>query len=88
MKNGRPSHDEALLFPNRTTELRVAKVRLELANKELIAKVWCVKGFVFSIEYEGGGVSYFEEAAGMDPVPQFNLSCEMMADLAQSELLR
>ena len=82
MKNGRPSFGEELAFPNKTTELLLAKVRLELPNMgKLTAKVWCVKGFVFSIEYEGS-VSYFEEAAGMDPRPEFKLSCELAADLA------
>jgi len=83
MKSGRPSFDEELAFPNKTTELLVAKVRLELPNMQakLTAKVWCVKGFVFSIEYDGS-VSYFEEAAGMDPRPEFKLTCELTADLA------
>lgn len=83
MKSGRPSFDEALAFPNKTAELLVAKVRLELPNMQgkLTAKVWCVKGFVFSIEYDGS-VSYFEEAAGMDPRPEFKVSCELTADLA------
>lgn len=82
MKNGRPSFDEGLAFPNKAVELLVAKVKLELPNMgKLTANVWCVKGFVFSIEYEGS-VSYFEEAAGMDPRPEFRMSCELMADLA------
>ncbi len=82
MKNGRPSFDEALAFPNKTTELLIAKVQVELAGMgKLTAKVWCVKGFVFSIEYEGS-VSYFEEAAGMDPQPEFRIGCELIADLA------
>jgi hypothetical protein len=42
-----------------------------------------VKGFLFSIEYEGS-VSYFDEAAGMDPQPTFKLSCELTADLASA----
>ena len=81
MKSGRPSFDEVLAFPNKTTELLVAKVQVELSGMgKLTAKVWCVKGFVFSIEYEGS-VSYFEEAAGMDPQPEFRFTCELTADL-------
>jgi len=75
--------DKACAFPNKTTELLVAKVRLELPNMQakLNAKVWCVKGFVFSIDYDGSG-SYFEEVAGMDLRPEFKVSCELTADLA------
>jgi hypothetical protein len=81
MKCGRPSFDEDLAFPNKTTELLVAKVQVELSGMgKLDAKVWCVKGFVFSIEYSGS-VSYFEEAAGMEPQPEFRLTCELTADL-------
>ena len=82
MKRGRPSFDEDLAFPNKTTELLAAKVQVELSGMgKLNAKVWCVKGFVFSIEY-GGSVSYFEEAAGMDPQPEFRITCELTADLS------
>jgi hypothetical protein len=81
MKGGRPSFDEALSFPNKTMELLVAKVRVDVSNMAgLSAKVSCVKGFLFCIEYEGSA-RYFEEAAGMDPRPVFSLSCEMLADL-------
>lgn len=81
IKRGRPSFDAELRFPNIEPELLVAKVRLELANMgKLVANVWCVNGFLFSIDYEGS-VSYFEEAAGMDPRPAFKLSCELIANL-------
>lgn len=84
MKGGRPSFDEELSFPNKTTELLIAKVRVELPDMgKLTAKVWCVKGFLFCIEYEGS-VSYFEEAAGMDPEPMFKVSCELAAELASA----
>ena len=49
---------------------------------DLVARVWCVKGFLFSIEYTGSGVAYFEEAAGMDPPPDFSIVCELKADLS------
>jgi len=84
MKGSRPSFDEKLSFPNKTTELLIANVRLELANMgKLTAKVWCVRGFLFSIEYEGS-VKYFDEAAGVDPKPAFKLSCELTAELAST----
>lgn len=83
MRNGRPSFDESLAFPNKAEELLIANVSIELAGfGKLMAKVWCVKGFVFSIEYQQGSVSYFEEAAGMDPRPDLKLDCELTADLA------
>lgn len=82
MKSGHPSFDEDLAFPNKTTELLIAEVQIELSGMgKLNAKVWCVKGFLFSIEY-GGSVSYFEEAAGMKPQPAFKLTCKLTADLA------
>lgn len=83
MKNGRPSFPEELSFPNKAKELLLAKVRIEVPDLKgkLNAKVWCVEGFLFSIEYVGS-VSYFEEAAGMDPRPEFQVSCALTADLA------
>jgi hypothetical protein len=83
MKNGRPNFDEKLAFPNKTPELLLARVTIELPSlqRKLLAEVWCVKGFVFSIEYQGS-VNYFEEAIGMDPKPELKLSCEVFADLA------
>ena len=82
LKNGRPSFDEEISFPNRSAELLIAKIHLEINNMaELTAEVWCINGFLFSIEYRGG-TQYFEEAAGMDPAPQILLNCALTADLA------
>lgn len=83
MKQGRPSFDGALAFPNKANELLVAKVRLKLPDvgHEIVASVWSIKGFVFSIEYSSS-VNYFEEALGMDPPQKVVVSCELMANLA------
>jgi hypothetical protein len=83
IKCGRPSFDAELAFPNKIEELLVARVQLKLPDtaSKLIASVWCVKGFLFSIEYEGS-VSYFEEAVGMDPKPELTVESEIVADLS------
>jgi hypothetical protein len=85
MKNGRASFEERLAFANKTEELLAAKVQIGLPNvrEKLSAKVWCVKGFLFSIEYEGSA-KYFEEAAAMDPKPDLKISCELAADLTRA----
>ena len=82
INDGRPSFDDRLAFPNKVTELLLAKVTIKLTGLgRLTATVWCVKGFLFSIEYDGS-VSYFEEAAGMRPRPPFDVTCELKGDLA------
>jgi hypothetical protein len=85
MKNGRASFDDELAFPNTTAELLVAGVQIGLpgGRHRLTASVWCIKGFLFSIEYDGS-VSYFEEAAGMDPRPELTIVCELTADLSKA----
>jgi hypothetical protein len=82
MRAGRPNNPDELSFPNRTEELLLAKVRIDLHDfkRKLDAKVWCVQGFLFSIEY-AGSANYFEEAAGMHSPPQFAISCELAGDL-------
>jgi hypothetical protein len=81
MKNGHPSFDENLAFPNKAIELLIAVVEVELSDMgKLTAKIWCVKGFLFLIKYNGN-VIYFEEAAGMDPQPEFWFTCRLTADL-------
>lgn len=82
MKKGRPSFDNNLAFANKTDELLVAKVRIELPNgrEPLTASVWCVKGFLFSIEYDGS-VSYFEEAIGTQLRSEVRIMCELVTDL-------
>ena len=81
---GRPTFDEDLAFANKAKELLLASLTVSLgkASSELEARVWCVNGFLFSIEYTGGGVAYFEEAAGMDPPPDFSILCDLRADLS------
>jgi hypothetical protein len=85
MRAGRPSFDAELAFPNKTEELQLAKLEIKLANvrQKLVGRVWCVKGFLFSIEYEGS-VNYFEEAAGLDTPSELRFDCELTADLAAS----
>lgn len=85
MHKGRPSFPAELAFLNKTEELLLARVRVEVPDMKgaLNAKVWCVSGFLFSIEY-AGSASYFEEAAGMEPPPDIQMSCELTADLASA----
>lgn len=85
MKGGRPSFDEELSFPNKAEELLLAHVSMELPGmkENLSAKVWCVKGFIFSIEYEGC-VDYFVDAADMEPRPEFVFLCKLNADLEKA----
>ena len=81
MENGRPSCRRELALPNKR-EVAVATVKVEMNDiGELEAKVWCVKGFIFSIEYEGSA-NRFEAATGMDPRPNSTITCELVADLA------
>ncbi|NPC59190.1 hypothetical protein [Caenimonas soli] len=83
MRGGRPTFDAELAFPNKAEELQLAKLEMKLANvrQKLVARVWCVKGFLFSIEYEGS-INYFEEAAGLDTPSELHIDCELTADLA------
>ena len=81
MKKGRPHHDIELAFPNKTEELLVAKVQLAVSNSKLIANVWCVRGFVFSIEYEGHADS-FEEAYGEEWASEFVVNVKLLTDLS------
>lgn len=84
MEKGRPTFDEKLAFPNKNEELLVATLQLALSitPEKLLASLWCVKGFIFSIEY-AGSISYFEEALGMDPRPELSVTCELKADLSK-----
>ncbi|MFC6839964.1 hypothetical protein [Xanthomonas theicola] len=82
MRNGKVRLDPAMAFPNKTEELLIAKVTLDLASQRLISKVWAVNGYVFSIEHVGGS-QYFEEMLGMDPVPEFGIHCDLLVDLSQ-----
>ena len=85
MKNGHPTFDTELAFSNKTEELQIAKLEIRLADirPKLVAKVWCVKGFLFSIEYEGSS-NYFEEAAGLNESSKLHIDCQLTANLNQT----
>ena len=84
MNKGKPFFDPALSFPNSSPELLIADVQLESQeHQKLSAKIWGVKGFLFSIEYDCSPV-YFEEMTGMDPQVVLKISCALKADLAAS----
>jgi hypothetical protein len=84
MQGRKISFDPSISFPNQAEELPVAKVTLTLVGTSqcLVAKVWAVNGYIFSIEYSGGS-KYFEEALGMEPSPGLDEHCELLADLSQ-----
>jgi len=83
MKGGNPTFNESLAFSNKEEELLVATVTVHAPNHSdtLTACVWSVRGFLFSIEYNGSA-NYFEEAAGMDPAPKMQVDCVVEADLS------
>lgn len=85
MRKGKVSFDPAIAFPNKSEELLIANVTLNLIGSQapLIAEVWAVNGYLFSIEYRGGS-RYFEEVLGMDPAPSLEICCELLADLSRS----
>lgn len=86
MRRGRVSFDERISFKNWKEELLLATVTATLPNAGAIleVKVWCVNGFLFSLEYDGNA-DYFEEAAEMDPKLEMHLDCTLNANLEASE---
>ncbi|UZB08260.1 hypothetical protein [Xanthomonas citri] len=63
ISKGKPTFDAAIAFKNRTEELMVASLVIKSCNQELTAKVWCVRGFIFSIEYEAAP-AFLDEILG------------------------
>jgi hypothetical protein len=84
MENGRPTFDTAIQFPNKKDELLVSTVQITAkeTSSKLIAQLWSVKGFIFSIEYSGMAES-FDETLYMDPPLKFIVECEIKADLSE-----
>jgi len=82
IKGGKPTFSDELVFPNKSEELLMAKIRIHINNSSanLVASIWCVKGFLFSIEYDGSP-DYFEEAIKMEPMPQVSITCELTGKL-------
>lgn len=76
MERGRPTFDSSLALANQAEELLIAKVSIKIESVALKAQVWCVRGFIFSIEYDGDA-AYFEEAMAMDPPPNVAIACEL-----------
>lgn len=81
MQKGKASFDLGIAFPNKTEELLLATVTLKVqgADQQLVASVWMVRGFMFSIEY-GSGSKYFEEVLGADPKPKLDVTCQLQGD--------
>ena len=82
MKDGFPSFPAELAFPNRTEELLLAVVVISVIDfsYKLSAKVWCVRGFLFSIEYDSSP-KYFEELLGVEEKSaSILIECTIAAD--------
>lgn len=83
MSSGQPTFNKHISFPNKSAELLVAEVSVRIEDSdELSAKIWCLNGFLFSIEYDRCP-DYFEEAAGMETdICPLTLACTMRGDLS------
>jgi hypothetical protein len=84
MKGGRPDNSAVKSLPSATEEMALAKVRLTAkgTDKSISATVWCVNGFLFSIEYDGDS-SYFAEGLGSEYLSTIGISCEILSDLSK-----
>ena len=85
LQDGKPSFDSAIAFANKTEELQVAKIDIKLSNftEKLTAIVWCVNGFLFSIEYKGNR-DLFEEAADEDTRSELKIDCDLKSNLYET----
>lgn len=82
LKNGRPSFDKGLAFENKQEELKLASVKFESPDKtiKLFASVWCVNGFLFSIEYERDA-KRLEKLLNMEPSINLVIETQLLTDL-------
>jgi hypothetical protein len=85
IENGRPVHDQKIIFKNKTKELLVAKAEIKLSrnNEVLTAKIWSTKGFLSSIHYNSEREMHrFEKYLRKEPEPEFSITTELLADLS------
>ncbi|WP_312316901.1 hypothetical protein [Stenotrophomonas sp.] len=81
IRGGEAYLDSEIAFPNRTEELHLAAVAVSTMGNILKVDVWVIGGYLFCIEYSGGA-GYFEEALGMNPLPDFDVQCALLADIS------
>lgn len=82
IKNGQPTFDENLTFPNKSNELLVAEITISYPTLGTKTKacVWSVRGFLFSIEYEKSP-KILESAFLNKNEDAIMVNCKLMADL-------
>jgi hypothetical protein len=81
MKRGRPTFESAIALPNKSEEHLLAKLVISapsVTEKKLTANIWCVNGFLFSIEYDSSS-NYFEELADANEENELKVQCEKVA---------
>lgn len=77
IKRGRPAFDSAIALPNKSEEHLLAKLVISaptVTQKRLIANIWCVNGFLFSIEYDSSS-NYFDELANVRENNELEVQC-------------
>lgn len=82
MKNGLPSFDQDIAFQNKTKELLFCKVQIRpiLQEKIILANLWCVKGFLFSIEFNDNINAFPDPEACSDS--NYVIDVEIVEDLS------
>ena len=84
IKNGKPTFDLKLSFINDIEELKIATVELKLKkNKEkIIATVWSINGFIFSIEYKGD-INFFINSTSFKCIKsELKITVDLKSDLS------
>lgn len=83
MKGREVSFDENISFSNKKKELKIAEVDISISdtNEALAAEVWCVRGFLFSIEYNASPV-YFEKLMNVDSRHRIVFEFNIINDLS------
>ena len=82
MHKGNPTFPPEIAFPNKEEEINFANVQIVLNETAdtLLAKLWSINGYLFSIEYDGNA-QYFDEALEMQSDLQVRVTCNVKSNL-------
>lgn len=85
LKTGKPDFDDNIRFPNKKSDLLLAKLELKFQSDKIEIEVWCERGRILLLNFKGSANYWIEYMSEMSPENPILVNCEILANLMLEE---
>lgn len=83
LKTGKPDFNDNIRFPNKQSDLLLAKVELKFKTDKIEIEVWCEGGRILLLNFKGSANYWIEYMSEMSPENPIIIHCDILANLME-----